>query len=95
MEQGERSVSLTCVAAWGLWVGTFLLILASTVVGLVAHNDHLPVSLSLMAHGLACSAAAATVSIKSMLRNHDRLLRSAFDLGRDSSASGGAVRRMH
>lgn len=89
----DRTVSIGCLAAIGLWGLTVLLILAGTIVGLVDDDrDHLAIVLSLMAHGLACSAAAATVSIRYMFNKQNRLLRSAFELGRDAAA--GSVRSM-
>lgn len=88
----EKTVSVTCVAAIGLWALTWVLISAGTIVALVDHDEYLAVVLSLMAHGLACSAAAATVSIRFMLKKQYRLMRSAFELGRD--ASGSPVRSM-
>ena len=81
----EKQVSLTCVAAIGLWTATFLFILSGTVVGFVTGDEHMHVILALMAHGLACSAAAATVSIRLMFKRQNKLLRDAFELGRDSA----------
>lgn len=87
----ERTVSVTCVAAIGLWVATFVLILAGAIVGLVSGNEHGWAIGALMATGLALSAAAATVSIRLMIRKQNHMLRSAFELGRDSQGAG-AVR---
>lgn len=83
----ERTVSVTCVAAIGLWVTTFVLILAGSIVGLVSGNEHGWAIAALMAHGLAFSAAAATMSIRLMIRKQNHLLRDAFELGRDASKS--------
>ena len=88
----DKTVSVTCVAAIGLWSLTWVLIFAGTIVALVDHDEYLAVVLSLMSHGLACSAAAATVSIRYMLKKQYRLMRSAFELGRD--AGGAPVRSM-
>lgn len=83
----EKTISLSCVAATGLWCLTFLLIFAGSVTGLVSGNDHGWVIAALMAHGLAFSAAAATMSIRLMIRKQNHLLREAFELGRDASRS--------
>lgn len=86
----ERTVSVTCVAAIGLWVTTFVLIFTGAVVGLVSGNEHGWVIAALMAHGLALSAAAATMSIRLMIRKQNYMLQNAFELGQDSR--GGSVR---
>lgn len=88
----ERTVSVTCVAAVSLWVLTFLMILSGTVVAFTDHDRYLAASLALMAHGLALSAAAATVSIRYMLKKQERFLRDAFNLGRESATTAGSVR---
>lgn len=88
----ERTISVTCVAAIGLWVTTFLLIFAGAVVGLVSGNEHGWVIAALMASGLGLSAAAATASIRLMIRRQNRLLTDAFEFGRE--ARGGGVRSM-
>lgn len=80
----DRTVSLSCIAAVALWVVTFALIFTGTVVAIVDHRDLLPFALAFMAHGLACSAAAATVSIRYMFKKQNRFMRQAFDLGRDA-----------
>jgi hypothetical protein len=80
------------VAAVSLWALTFVLIFAGTVVALVNHDRYLAIVLALMAHGLACSAAAATVSIRYMLKKQYRLIRAAFELGRDAGPT--SVRSM-
>lgn len=80
----EKTVSITCIAAVSLWGLSFALVLAGTVVALIDHDAYLAAVLALMAHGLVCSAAAATVSIRFMFKKQARFLRSAFDLGRDA-----------
>lgn len=80
----DRTVSVACVAAIATWGATFMLILSGTIVALVDHQDYLAVVLGLMAHGLALSAAAATLSIRYMFKKQNRFLRSAFELGRDA-----------
>lgn len=81
----ERTISITCVAAIGLWGTTFVLILAGSIIGLVSGNEHGWAIAGLMAHGLACSAAAATMSIRLMIRKQNHLLRDAFNLGQDAA----------
>ena len=83
----EKTVSVTCVAAISLWGLTFVLIFTGTVVALVDHDEYLAIALAFLAHGLACSAGAATVSIRYMLKKQYRLMRSAFELGRDAGGS--------
>lgn len=90
----EKTVSLTCVAAICLWGLTFVLIFSGSALGVATGDDHMPLVLTLMAHGLACSAAAATMSIRLMLRRQTRMLRDVFELGRDAG-SGPPVRRVH
>lgn len=82
----DRSVSLTTVAATALWSSTFLLILAGTLVGLSGGDRH-SIMLALIAHGLAMSAGAATVSIRQMFKRQNSLLRDAFEMGRDSQGT--------
>lgn len=81
----ERDVNLVCVAATVLWIGTFALIATGALVGMVASWHAANV---LMCFGLALSAAAATVTIKAMLSQQNRLLRDAFDLGKDAGQAG-------
>jgi hypothetical protein len=88
----ERTISLTCAAAITLWVMTFGFVISGTVMGLViGEANHLVIAL--MAQGLALSAAAATMTIRLMLRRQYRLLRDAFQLGQDS-AGGASMRRV-
>lgn len=91
----EKQLSITCVAAIALWVATFTFILTGTVVGLATGHDYIPVVLSLMAHGLALGAAAATVTMRQMLKSQYGLLRTAFELGQDSAGGSPPVRRLH
>ena len=89
----EKVVTLTCVAAIALWSLTFVFVASGTVVGLLYRGDHVhPVVMMLMSYGLVCSAGAATVSIRLMFKRQNRLLRSAFELGRDAAPP---VRRVH
>ena len=71
----DRSVSLGCVAAYAMWVTTVGLLLMGTVHG----------SGIVAMWGLAMSAGAATATIRSYFVNHNRMMRNAFDLGRDSA----------
>ena len=84
----ERTVSLTCVAAIGLWVLTLVLIFTGSLVAIVSDGGQLPTAIALLAHGLASSAAAATMSIRMMIRKQNNLLRDAFRLGEDRGAGG-------
>lgn len=89
--ESERTVSLGCVIATVLWALTGLFIFAGTVAGITADTDvGFAISMSLMAHGLAFSAGAATVTMRNELRHQNKLLEDAFKLGQDV----GGVRRM-
>ncbi|WP_163168071.1 hypothetical protein [Arthrobacter sp. Alg241-R88] len=91
----DRTISITCLAAYGLWALAFLLIFAGTAAAVVGGpTDYLAIALGLMAHGLAISAAAATVSIRYMFKKQARFMRSAFELGRDASPGPHSVRQM-
>lgn len=87
----ERQITVVYVVATILWVSTFVLIAAGGVAGMMWGSDGFHMANVLMCSGLALSAAAATVSIRAMLCRQNRLLREAFEYGRDSS---GSVRRV-
>lgn len=70
----NKKVSLGCVIAYGLWALTVILIAASWIFD-SAHMGRT---------GLAFSAAAATAHIRQFFVMQNRLLRNAFELGRDS-----------
>lgn len=84
----ERNVSLHSVAASILWSCTFLLMLAGSIVALVASGT-LALALGgvLIAHSLACSACAATVTIRNGLKHQNKLFQDAFTLGQDYGAT--------
>lgn len=88
----ERQVSVGCIVAGVMWSLTVLLILAGTITAMVAdQHSGFAVAIGLMAHGLACSAAAATVTIRNMLRRQSKLLRDAFQLGKEAGSGGRAT----
>lgn len=81
----HRKISLGTVAAVVFWALTVLFILVGTVTSLTTDTDRgFAVAMSFMAHGLACSAAAATVTIRNGLQYQNDLVDNAFELGRDS-----------
>lgn len=84
--QSERTVSLSCVIAVVLWSATLALIFAGTIAGVTADGQvgH-AIALSLMAHGLVCSAAAATVTIRNGQKEQNRLMRDAYTFGQETS----------
>lgn len=87
----DHKVTLGCVAAVALWVLTVLFILAGTITAIATQNDvGLAIAASLMAHGLACSAGAATVTIRNGLKAQNRLIVEAYQLGTEH----GTVRRV-
>lgn len=74
MDDRKISVSATCIVANGAWV------LAFALMGLGVAADRSDVrSLALMACGVAMTATIRTYFII-----HARLMRNAFELGRDS-----------
>ena len=94
MPHTERQVSMGCIASIVAWLITFAFILSGTVVAIAGGPDgrSITIALGLLAHGLAISAGAATVTIRAMLRSHMRLMHDAFELGRDTSPSVRAFR---
>lgn len=82
--QIDRTVSLNCVAAAVLWALTFFLILAGSIVGILSEGRAgAALAMSLMAHGLACSAGAATITIRNGQKHQNKLLEDAFKMGQD------------
>lgn len=81
--QTDRTVSLACVLATVLWTLTLLLIVAGSIAAITS-DGFSGLSMSLVAYGLACSAGAATVTIRNGQKHQDRLLSAAFDLGKDA-----------
>lgn len=82
--QIDRTVSLSCVVAVVLWAATFVLILAGSVAALGWEGRMgAGVAVSLMVHGLGCSAAAATITIRNGQKHQNKLLEDAFKLGQD------------
>lgn len=71
----DKRLSLGSVIAYGLWALVVLLLAASWGFD----------SAHLGRAALACSAAAATAHIRQFFVTQDRLLRNAFELGRDSA----------
>ena len=73
----DRSVSLGCVVAYGLWAATVALLLVGTLFhGLTWQN-----------WGLACSAGAATATVRQYFVRQNRMMRNAFELGRDAAVA--------
>lgn len=73
----DREVSIGCVVAYVLW-GCVLLLLT---LGWWLDEPHLG------QFGLAASAAAATATIRSYFVRQNRMMRNAFELGRDSAGA--------
>jgi len=86
----QKKVNLTSVIAATLWAVAVGFTLAGTIVVLASARE-LPVAVALMAHGIVCSAAAATATVRCYIDGQLRLLNGAFELGRDS---GGGLRQM-
>ena len=79
--QDDKTVSVAHIAAVAAWIATVGFILTGTLVGL--STGHVIIAFSLMAHGLAMSAAAATVTIRCMMRTQNRLITNAFHVSND------------
>lgn len=73
----DRNVSMGCVIAYGLWVVVGLCLLFSWVLWDHQAAEHLGRA------GLAASAAAATASIRMFHCRSNRLIRAAYELGRE------------
>lgn len=73
MTDREMHVSLGCAIATGLWVATVVLLTLGTL--LSSHDAQ--------SWGLAMSAAAATATIRQYFVGQNRVIRNAFQLGRD------------
>jgi hypothetical protein len=83
----ERTVSLTCVAASALWVLMVLFLAAGTVVAATAGPDRgVALAIALVAYGLACSAGAATLTMRNMFAGQNRKMEAAFNLGKEAGA---------
>lgn len=76
---GEKSITINlgCVAAYGFWLLTVLLLAIGTVLEHMTWQNW----------GLACSAAAATATIRSYFVNTNRMMRNVFELGVDKGRS--------
>lgn len=87
-----RQVGLGTLCAVLLWMGTFACVLTGTVAALGADgSDGFGVAIAFAAHGLALSAAAATVTICNAIGDQTRKNREAFLMGRD--IAGESARR--
>jgi hypothetical protein len=85
----EKHVTVGCLVAWVLWVSAFGLILTGAVTWIAwGNDDH---GCALMSFGMAFSAGAATATIRTFFATQNRLLRDAFELGREA---GPTVRRL-
>lgn len=71
----DRTISAGCVTAAVLWVLTAVLLAASWATG----------SVILGQVGLTCSAGAATATIRQFFVMQNKMMKNAFDLGRDSA----------
>lgn len=81
----EKHITLGCLAAYGLWSLSLALLVTGTVVGLLTKDETL--AMVIMAHALVCSAAAATATIRRFFVYQNKMVRNAFELGRDSADS--------
>lgn len=79
----QRKVNVTSVVAATFWVVAVGFTLAGTIVAIAMRRD-LGVALALMAHGIVCSAAAATATVRGYIDGQLQLLTDVFELGRDS-----------
>ena len=70
----DREISAGCVVAYGLWVCVVTLLATAWAVN----------SEGLGRVGLAMSAAAATATIRSYFVRTNKMIRSAFELGREA-----------
>lgn len=70
----DREVSMGCVVAYGLWTGALVLIALGGVV------DHA----FLGQFGVTVSIAAGTATVRQYFVAQNRLMRNAYELGRDS-----------
>lgn len=80
-----RQVPLCRLAEVALWGLVALLLATGTVVGIAVGTDWFPAVAALMAHGLALSAAAATVSIRNRITRQEAQMRDVFLMGREST----------
>lgn len=81
----DWKISVGCAVAVGLWGAVVALLAAGTATG----------DVRLGVYGLACSAAAATASIRCYHVTTNRMLRDAFELGRESArVEDGSLRRV-
>lgn len=71
----DRTISACSVVAYGLWVLSVLMIGTGWIVG----NAHLGQM------GLAAAAAAATATVRGYFVSQNRMIRTAFDYGRESA----------
>lgn len=78
----DREFSLGCATAAGLWLLGVALLVVSVVVG----------SLHVSQFGLAFTAAAATAQVRQYHVTTNRLMREAFQLGRDLARADPKVR---
>ncbi len=67
-------MSLGCTVAYGLWAAALVLISLGWCL-----NEH-----ALGHFGMAASAGAGTATVRQYFVRQNRLMRSAFDLGRES-----------
>lgn len=72
----DRTVSLGCFVAYMLWT----LALALMIGGTLFHTY------TLQNWGIVCAAAGATATVRSYFVSQNRMMRNAFQLGRDSAA---------
>lgn len=91
----DREVSMGCVMSVTCWAGALLAMLTGTILLIVApslDSNLAAAALAVIAHALALTAVAATVTVRQMFKQQNRLLRDAFDMGRDvaSRRIGGA-----
>jgi hypothetical protein len=70
----DGQVNIGCVAAWALWATAVVLIVSGWATGLWPLGQA----------GLACSAAAVTVTIRGFFARQQAMMLNAFELGRDS-----------
>jgi hypothetical protein len=78
----EKHVTVGCLVAYGLWIGTLALLIVGTVLTLIPADEMWGVAV--LAWALCGSAAAATATIRRFFAYQNRMMRNAYELGRDS-----------
>ena len=84
MQMQDKQIGVWFASATVLWGFAVLLITAGGIVGLASNGDGNEVATVSMVIGLWVTGAAMTLSIKHMFCRYNRLIRDAFEMGRDA-----------